>query len=74
MSLVRRVVAAVVMWFTVYFYGAWWSMVMLGAAHSTNDAIPAFGFWTVFCLLASLSSIASAPMVYQRIADELDGR
>jgi hypothetical protein len=72
--LLGRIFISVVPACGIYCYGAWWAMVMLGAAHSTNDVIPAFGYSTVFFLLASLATIAAAPMTYMRIMDEIDGR
>lgn len=41
-------------------YAGWWSMLMLGIAHSTDDRVPAFGFWTCFWIASALSSVLTA--------------
>lgn len=33
------------------FYSSWFIMLVFGIAHSTDHAIPAFGYWTCFWIL-----------------------
>lgn len=47
------VVGALILVLTVYFVQAWGFMLLLGAAHSHDERIPALGFWaSAFLVLA----------------------
>lgn len=41
------------------FLYAWIVMLFLGAAHSTDGRVPAFGYWTTLCLVIAAGIVVS---------------